>query len=111
MWYFMSKYNEFPPDCWVVYYGVRDSGVGSLYLISLYWVMTLTTVGYGEILPHNNSERLLATIFMIVGVGFCTYTIGTISSILADHDSRKKKLKVLYIYIYIYIYTYIYIYI
>ena len=104
MWFFSAKYWDFSPDCWVVIYGVRDKGVGYLYIVSLYWVMTLTTVGYGEILPNNNLERGLATIFMIVGVGFCTYAIGTITSILATSDSRKKKLKVLsQIYIYIYI--------
>ena len=103
MWFYIAKYEDFQPDCWVVVYGVRDEGVGSLYLICFYWVMTLTTVGYGEIIPHNNSERAVATIFMIVGVGFCTYAIGTITSILANTDSRKKKLKV-YLYIYIYIY-------
>ena len=93
-WFFAAKLVEFPPDCWVVRAGARDESPGNLYMISLYWVLTLTTVGYGEILPITNTERYLATFFMIVGVGFCTYAIGTISSILSSSDSSRKRLKV-----------------
>ena len=67
--------------------------------------MTLTTIGYADILPYTNTERLLALLYIIVGVGFVSYTIGSLSTIMLTSDSNTEKLKVMYIYInYIYIY-------
>ena len=43
---------------------------------------------------------------MIIGVGFVSYAIGSLSSIMLSSDSKTQNLKV-YIYICIYIYIYL----
>ena len=36
----------------------------------IYWaVVTMTTVGYGDLAPHTNAGQVLATILMIMGYG------------------------------------------
>ena len=55
---------------------------------------TLTTVGYGDIPVGTTEEQVFAMILMIGGVGFYSYTIGNLSSIFANIDSRQSKLKV-----------------
>lgn len=41
---------------------------GTLYIMSLYWsVMTATTIGYGDIVPSTDIERLASTVCMLVG--------------------------------------------
>jgi len=61
--------------------------VGKEYLAALYWSMTtLTTVGYGDITPGSDSERLCAMLAMVVGGGFYGYVIGTISVVVATRD-------------------------
>ena len=43
------------------------------YLVALYWsVQTLTTVGYGDVVPVNNSERAYVIIALTLGAGYFT---------------------------------------
>ncbi len=57
------------------------------YIWALYWtVTTLTTVGYGDITPQTNLQRIYAMITMFLGVGVYGYVIGNIASLLANMD-------------------------
>ena len=56
--------------------------------------MTLSTIGYGDIIPFTKSERFLSLFYIIVGVGFVSYSIGSLSSIMLSSDSKKLKYKV-----------------
>ena len=58
---------------------------GTTYLYSLYWsIATVTSIGYGDILPTNRSEHLLCVVFMLIGASFWAYIIGSACSILAS---------------------------
>ncbi|KAF1329138.1 Voltagegated ion channel, partial [Globisporangium splendens] len=57
------------------------------YLASVYWaIVTMATIGYGDIAARNNEERLVNTAVMAIGVSFFGYVIGTISSLVANLD-------------------------
>lgn len=57
------------------------------YVIALYWaVTTLTTVGYGDVTPHNNLQRFYTMFVMVLGVGVYGYVIGNVSSLLSNLD-------------------------
>ncbi|WP_245706028.1 ion transporter [Catalinimonas alkaloidigena] len=48
--------------------------------ISIYWaVVTLTTVGYGDIAPQTTAGQLLATLLMIMGYGIIAVPTGIVS--------------------------------
>ena len=47
---------------------------------------TLTTVGYGDITPTNQTERLYATFMMIIGASFYGFVVGAISSVVSSSD-------------------------
>lgn len=42
-------------------------------------VTTMTTVGYGDITPDTNAGRFIAILVMVVGIGFLTLLIGSVS--------------------------------
>jgi hypothetical protein len=54
----------------------------------------LTTDGFGDIAPLTNSERIIAIIWMMVGVGMYSFTIGSLSDMLEQGDRKTKVLKV-----------------
>lgn len=89
MWYFMARMNDFSPDTWVVRNDLQDASQGVLYLTSVYFaVTTLTTVGYGDVTPHTDSELVLCMIWMMFGVGFYSFVVGTLSSVLTSMDTK-----------------------
>jgi voltage-gated potassium channel len=76
---------------WLALRGVAATGDNwSDYIRALYWtIQTLSTVGYGDLTPATNAQRLYAMGVMMVGVGVYGYIIGNVASILANIDPAK----------------------
>lgn len=59
---------------------------------SIYWtVVTLTTVGYGDISPVTALGKLIATILMIMGFGIIAVPTGIVSAELVRASNKKEK--------------------
>lgn len=58
---------------------------------SIWWsFVTTTTVGYGDISPATNIGRIIASILMLVGIGFVGMLTGTIATyFLTDKKTNK----------------------
>jgi hyperpolarization activated cyclic nucleotide-gated potassium channel 1 len=88
-WFMSARIDNFSPDCWVVRRGILDSDIPTQYLNSIYWAFTtVTTVGYGDITALTQLEMILSISWMITGVGFYSFTIGSLSSFLSAIDTR-----------------------
>ena len=79
----MDDHDEtFPVDEWPV---------GRQYLACMYWAFTsLTTVGYGDIVPGSDRERAVAITALVVGTGFYSYIIGSVSTIIGSTDKSQR---------------------
>ena len=59
---------------------------------SMYWaVVTLTTVGYGDIAPQTIPGQLLATVLMIFGYGIIAVPTGIVSVELSKAQDRSER--------------------
>ena len=58
------------------------------YASSLYWgVMTLTTIGYGDIAPVSTFEQCFCIFAMLLGAGYYAYVVGTMCSLVQGLDA------------------------
>ncbi len=56
---------------------------------SLYWtIVTLTTVGYGDISPETPLGQFIATLIMIIGYGIIAVPTGIVSAEYASEDKQ-----------------------
>ena len=91
LWIFLGAYNmdEEGMDNWITTFEFDINNIGEMYTIGLYWtITTITTVGYGDISATNTSERIVASIIMVIGVIAFSFSTGALSSIMQDEDSR-----------------------
>lgn len=63
----------------------------------IWWaIVTVTTVGYGDVVPHNPSGRVVGAILMLLGIGFISLLTATIASTFVasdeDRDTRVDEL-------------------
>jgi voltage-gated potassium channel len=57
---------------------------------SLWWaIQTVTTVGYGDLVPASATGRLVAALVMLVGIGFLTVITAAITSTFIE-TARKR---------------------
>ena len=62
------------------------------YSTSLWWaVQTVTTVGYGDVVPEDGPGRAVAAVLMIVGVAFVSVLTATVTAGLVDRRRRERK--------------------
>ena len=78
-WFYMSDdTNEYS---WVLRFDVLDKSSFEKYLTCIYYVFTtLTTIGYGDIVPCNNNEKLYAIFLMVFGACLYSYIISGLSA-------------------------------
>ena len=74
-------------------YHIEPGRFGSISHAAWWAVVTLTTVGYGDVIPGSTAGRAASSIFMLLGIGIIAIPTGIISSGLTEHY-RKKKSKV-----------------
>lgn len=92
-WYFVAKIYKFGPGTWVYELELTDLSEYELYLTSIYWaVATICTVGFGDIHAYNDTERIVCIFWMFFGVGFYSFTVGSLSSLLGALDTRESHL-------------------
>jgi len=56
----------------------------------LWWaVVTLGTVGYGDIVPHTGWGRVLGSVVIVAGVTFISFLTATVTSVFVSADQQE----------------------
>ena len=80
--------SELPTDDASVFQGNSlCKGAGQLYVTSIYWaIMTITSIGYGDVMPVQWSEQLVSTIIMLLGSVLWGQVIATFCGVVATFN-------------------------
>jgi hypothetical protein len=88
---------------WLFVQGLENSIWYEKYFASLYWaIITLATVGYGDITPQNMIERIFCSIVCMIGTMMFGYGINSIGMIIQSIAEKGKELKYNFFFIHIY---------
>ncbi|GLI64373.1 hypothetical protein VaNZ11_007619, partial [Volvox africanus] len=90
IFFYMAYLDGLGPQTWVAAYGVQEADLATKYLTSLYWAFTTTaTVGYGDITPKTDKEKIIAIFVMCLGVSLVGYVTSSITNIMAIKNAQQ----------------------
>lgn len=73
---------------WIEYEGIEDEGMDVKYTTSLYWaITTMATIGYGDIRPVSDNEKIYCIVIMILSCGIFAYIVGNVSAIILSKNT------------------------
>ncbi len=91
-WFLVSPYDITRPD--ETWWGGTMLSLTKFdhYIASVYWSFsTMTTVGYGDLVPVTTGERLYACMAMILGATIFGYVIGNVATMSMASDIAKMR--------------------
>jgi hypothetical protein len=71
-----------------------EVSVSTLYTTALYWALTtMTTVGYGDVLPVNDTEIGFSVLVIFIGASVFGYILGMVALMIENSDVHTRELK------------------
>eukprot|EP00873_Tetraselmis_striata_P010258 jgi/Tetstr1/430522/TSEL_020321.t1 len=74
--------------------GGAKENLATTYWTAFYWaMMTMSTIGYGDVTPQTDVERVYVTLGMVVGASIYAYMVGNVCSIIAGMNAGEEKFR------------------
>ena len=81
IWYLIAIFDPTNKSSWVYRLGYLDKSTWDKYVACFYWtIQTVVTVGYGDFPAITEAEKIVACLWMFVGVFVYSFLIGSIST-------------------------------
>jgi voltage-gated potassium channel len=72
---------------------VDSEDVGSIW-DGMWWALaTVTTVGYGDVVPKSAAGRIVAAVVMLVGIGFFALLTAAVAATFVKQDERPEEVR------------------
>lgn len=82
--------RRFMEHTWLHENQLTDSSIGDRYMTAFYWsITTMVTVGYGDVVPISNTERIYTVTAMIIASVLFGYSLNTVGDIIREMDYEK----------------------
>ncbi|KAG4112918.1 hypothetical protein ERO13_D13G192300v2 [Gossypium hirsutum] len=90
-YYWLARHHKTPANTWIgsAIEDFKHRSVWLCYTYSIYWsIVTLTTVGYGDLHAVNTGEKIFNMIYMLFNIGLTAYTIGNMTNLVVHAAVR-----------------------
>lgn len=78
----------FNTETFYTYFGLEDNNNGRNAIVVVYYAFTsLSTVGFGDLHPRSNSERLVCSFILLFGVAIFSYIMSIFIEILDQYKN------------------------
>ncbi|KAK6912695.1 LOW QUALITY PROTEIN: Ion transport domain [Dillenia turbinata] len=90
-YFWLAAHYKVPDNTWI---GSQVSDFKSRsiwlgYTYSMYWaIVTLTTVGYGDLHAENTGEKVFEIFYMLCNIGLTAYLIGNMTNLIVHSTMR-----------------------
>ncbi|CAD8052426.1 unnamed protein product [Paramecium sonneborni] len=85
IWHYVGFKSESLGNTWLIDNHLEDKSIWSKYNAAFYWAtMTMTTVGYGDVVAINEIEKIVASMVMFLSSCAFAYTMSSIGIILKN---------------------------
>lgn len=90
-YYWIATHHRPEEDTWIgsIIQNFEDRSIWLGYTYSLYWsIVTLTTVGYGDLHAVNPGEKVFNIFYMLFNIGLTSYLIGNMTNLIVHSAVR-----------------------
>ncbi|KAH9068889.1 hypothetical protein Ae201684P_004587 [Aphanomyces euteiches] len=87
LWATVPQLEPVGRSTWRTAYSANLDQMASQYIASLYWsVMTIGTIGYGDMPVESVAEKIVAIICMTIGCGAYSFIVGSVCGLVSSLD-------------------------
>lgn len=96
-WYFISLKSSIGKNCWIHSKEIINENWQIKYLNSFYWsIVSIMTVGYGDITPVNNTEKIYSIFVILFGCMILPYSINCIGIVIQSMNKNENQFQFLF---------------
>ncbi|CAD8110887.1 unnamed protein product [Paramecium sonneborni] len=93
IWHYIGMTTiENEKNSWILYKNLQDDTKQVRYIFSFYWaIVTMITVGYGDITPQNHIEAFSCIFLMLLSCAVFTFSLNQVGTIVQNINKQKRQ--------------------